>query len=303
MSYDDESSGAAAIIDYAKAHVQPVFKSFGETDGEGGDLHFVLVPKGFDLKDLTEKFDERLDRPRRATGTARLQTAESFVAHCKRHSDAHSVLFASGESSLRMQAVYDYHEAAGDDAKPRHCKHRAIYKFPVSLEMQAWMGNNGERMSQETFAEFLEDRLLDVLDPSQASEPDKGAAAQLQLELATPSKLLTLSRGLSITVENEIHDHTSLASGSGQLVFKERHKDSAGQPLSVPGAFLLGIPVFDGGDRWTVLARLRYRVAGGKVTWSYHLHKVREVTREAFHEAAAGIATSTDLPLFFGDPE
>ena len=294
----NQTSEAQAIIDFAAQNQKPTTL---DVQHDGLTLPLVMVPKGYEAKNMMAELDKLRDRPKRKEGTANLQTAESFVQHAKRHADANSALFASGETNLRVQAVYDYHDKEG--GKARHGKHRAIYKFPISLEMQAWMANDGERMSQQDFAEFLEDRLIDVFDPEQANEAEKAIAAQLELELATPSKLLTLSRGLSVTVEHEIHQNTALGSGAGQLVFKERHKDTAGQPLSVPGGFLLAIPVFDGGDRWKLLARLRYRVVNQRVMWTYQLHKVREVIREAFQEAATGIALSTELPLFFGDPE
>ena len=149
------------------------------------------------------------------------------------------------------------------------------------------------RESPMGFAQFVREFNEGILDT------EVGAAMQKLLAVLRDHSL----QRSGVTVEHEIHQNTALGSGAGQLVFKERHKDTAGQPLSVPGGFLLAIPVFDGGDRWKLLARLRYRVVNQRVMWTYQLHKVREVIREAFQEAATGIALSTELPLFFGDPE
>lgn len=88
-----------------------------------------------------------------------------------------------------------------------------------------------------------------------------------------------------------------------RLVFREEHKDETGQPLRVPGAFLLGLQVFNNGDRFPIVARLRYRIKAGGIVWSYKLHDTKRVLDIAFREACEKAQKATDLPLFFGQPE
>ena len=69
------------------------------------------------------------------------------------------------------------------------------------------------------------------------------------------------------------------------------------------GAFLLAIPVFRGGDLYQIAVRLRYRVQGGAVSWSFELHGADRSFDHAFREACEDARARTELPLFYGQPE
>lgn len=52
--------------------------------------------------------------------------------------------------------------------------------------------------------------------------------------------------------------------------------------ILVPEVFALGVPVFEGGDRYRVEARLRYRIAeGGKLTMWYDLLRPHKIIEDA----------------------
>lgn len=50
-------------------------------------------------------------------------------------------------------------------------------------------------------------------------------------------------------------------------------------------------------------ARLRYRLDGGRVTWTVALHRPELVFRHAFGEACELVANETGLSVFRGSPE
>ena len=178
-----------------------------------------------------------------------------------------------------VTAIIDYHEAGIEsDADPRFCKHRGVYRFPLS-EPSEGMGSDrsGKPMSHADFAAWLEDRIGDVIaPPDHLAGADTLTEADLKLvellktlggQFVGPSRLLDLSRGLKLTEEARFTSVQNLTSGEVELAYQNEHREEAGAPLKVPSIFLLGIPVFDRGPMYRIPVRLRYRLAGSKLTW------------------------------------
>lgn len=292
-----EYDGAQAIINKVEELLEPT-----PIDIEADRV--VALPKGLELVSLKKFRDELADRPERRVGTAKLTTLESFCEHVARFADEHSAIFASEDPSTpKLEAVLDYHEKGAAGA-PRFGKHRAVYFFPLSDEWKAWTKKTIEHMSQADFSAFLEDHLADVRDPSNIGAGAKTFATTLGVKLATPSDLLGLSKGLSLRVEANVAHHVTLSSGEGQIHYEEKHTERNGDPVRVPGGFVVAIPVFRRGAAYELPARLRYRVvSGGKITWKIDLHGIERVFAHAFEEATNTAKLQTGLPLFYGTPE
>ena len=80
-------------------------------------------------------------------------------------------------------------------------------------------------------------------------------------------------------------------------------KTERGQPLKVPGAFLVGIPVFRGEIGYQLCVRLRYRKSGASLVWIMELWRHEEVFDTAIKEACDMVKKATELPLLVGTPE
>ena len=243
------------------------------------------------------------DSPRRRKGTAQLVDLDSFIEFVKRHAAADSALFlAPNREHPALTAVLDYHRK---DGSPRFGQHRAAYSFPVSDEWKAWGNQDGEAMSQEAFAAWIEDHVLDLMDPVNCGEGAKAFAQKLCVPLASPSKLVELSRGLAIYAGFQVTRAVNLQTGEAQITFNEEHKDATGAPLVIPGAFVVAIPAFRGGDRFQLPVRLRYRVVQGsrQVVWSFELYQPEKIFDAALDDASSKATEDTGLPLFRGSPE
>jgi uncharacterized protein YfdQ (DUF2303 family) len=306
---ETENKSPLAVAELAqRAALAPAIANIKSPDGVCGQVAIVptVEPSGrmsVKLESVAKFFDEYRETPARRMGTAKLADIPSLIAHINRFKDADSVVFANTDRAQpTMTAVLDYHcqGAAGD---PRFGQHRSHYAFPVSDEWKAWVEVNGAQMSQVDFAEFIEERLVDVLEPSIASESAKLFADKCSLAFATPSRLLELSRGLAVNVQEEVVQQVSLQSGEKQIQFSEKHSGADGAPIKVPGAFLVGIPVFRADARYQVCVRLRYRKGPGGLIWFMDLWRHEEVFDAAILKACEVVKKGTELPLLVGTPE
>lgn len=268
------------------------------------------------LNSVASLFEAYRDHPRRKTGTARALTLTSFIDLVNRHKTAHSALFADTNwEKPAFQAVIDYHglnaivEAptptpiAGETAvgTPANLKHRIAYEFPLSNEWRAWVNANDTWMEQGTFAEFIRDHLAELASPFDAERIE--IERQFQTTVASPADLLRLSRGLQVNVESVVKQAVTLETGEGQISWEETHKDAEGKPLKVPGAFLLSVPPFFGGEPVRMPVSLRYRAGGGKVRWGVLLYRPDVFVTERVRGDLDRAARETDLPAFEGAPE
>lgn len=255
---------------------------------------------------LKSFFDEYRAVPERRTGSAVMTDLTSFIAHVNRFKDSDSVVFATDDpTNPRLTAVLDYHQT-GALGSPRNNAHATVYTFPLSEEWKTWKKIAGETpalMSQGEFAAFLEDRICDVLDPAKAPEQLDKFKEAIQGDFATPSKLLDLSRGLTIRATSKLSQKVSIQNGISTFVFDAEHQDEAGAPLRVPAAFLIGVPVFKRDGTYPIAVRLRYRVESGAVKWSCSIYQADRAFDDAIGRAMARVEKETSLPVLRGAAE
>lgn len=289
-------SSAAAIIETVKDLQEVVIHKIR-------GVEFASVPDGRKLESVKDLIDEYREAPERKKGTATLTEPAAFVEYVNRHKDASTVCFASAtKESPSITAIIDYHNIEGG---PRFCEHRAQFGFPLSDEWKAWTKNAGRNFKQKEFVEFIEDRIMDLAHPSAAGERTKEYVKAIECELATPTQVASVARSLELTVDQKIVQQTKTGSGESQFVFKEEHKDQSGAPIRVPGAFLIAIPIFTGGQGAVLPVRLRYRVnkETGEVLWHYALALVEELFKLAINAEIAQIAAGIERPIYIGSPE
>ena len=294
---DTRKAEAEAVAEVVSRYVEAK-----EVDLENG--HAVLVaPLGLTIHSLKKFTDEYLDAPERREGTAVLQELDSFIAHVNRFKDADSAIFGDPNMSApKLTGVLDYHRAGGEGA-PRFGKHRAVYSFPLDKAWKTWTGAASTEIGQRQFAEFIESNVLDIIDPREAGESANRFANALGARFAAGPELMELSRGLIVRQGSHVRNAVNLSTGEVQIQYDTEHTDERGQPLNVPRAFILGIPVFRGGHPYQVPVRLRYRVKENLIVWSFEMWRLDLVFEDAFKGATTRAQTETALPLFIGSPE
>lgn len=262
----------------------------------------LVLPQGRRAIDPTPFLEAQREFPKRIRGRARLATPESFIAHVNRFKAIDTAIFADVLTEKpKLVARYDYH---GKDT-PRWQEHSAHYDFPVSPEWKSWVDKNGTLMDMEAFAFFLEERIMDVLHPQSVQDEQIDKITNLlSLDWASPQQLLQLSKSLHIKTEAKVTEITDIQGGKRNIAFEERDTDKDGNTLTLPGGFLISVPVFDGSQPWLIPVMLRYRKQpGSKVQFRYELYRKDQYVLASTRETCERIESATGMPLFYGKPE
>lgn len=225
--------------------------------------------------------------PLERVGTAHVTTLASFVALVNRHKDEGSTIFAQTSwPGPKLTAVIDYHAAAG---VARFGKHRVEYAFPVTREFTAWVNRDGKEMSQVEFASFIEEHAGELAAPYPGEESEYGAL--FKSRFAAPNELIDLSRELEVLEGATVKQGVRLESGERQIVFTTEHTTKDGQPVDIPGLFMVSVRPFVEGDRPVepvrFVARIRYRIKGGGIVWFYQLFRWEDVMRDRIQQDLA----------------
>ena len=255
--------------------------------------------------------------PERLQGTATLTRLESLIEHVNRFKDDDSVIYASEDrSNPKLTAVLNYHERrntpfseVGEEIstevpRPRWGDHRAVFNFPISDEWKAWTGANTKWFSMPDFAKFIEDRIIDVSDDHANLPADLAdLVKRTNGKIASSARLMELSVNLEVFEGSKAGQKINLQSGEAAFEMTSEHVDKAGKKLSIPGMFVIRIPVFKHDVAYRLGARLRYRKTGDGLVFSYELFRHDAAFDDAVKNAAETVAERTELPLFFGSPE
>ncbi|MFG1238037.1 DUF2303 family protein [Xanthobacter autotrophicus DSM 597] len=241
--------------------------------------------------------------PLERMGSAAVTTLDSFIKLVDRHKDEGSAIFArTSWPQPSLTAVIDYHDTA---RVARHCRHRVVYDFPLTEEFKTWVEGDGRKLTQVEFAAFLEDHSAELAAPLDGEKAE--FEALFKARFASPAELIDLSRSLEIHEGAKVKQAVRLQTGERQVVFTTEHMDANGEPVDIPGIFMVSVPPFLSGEaepeRVRIPARIRYRITGGAIAWFYDLYRWEFFLRERVQRDAAFAAKATELPCYEGSPE
>lgn len=263
--------------------LQPVIdtalRSAPPAELEPGHVYAFQTPHGIHLEDLTGP--SYRDMPARKIGTATVRDAASFLAYFEKHADPSTEVYADSER-LTITAVLDAHSSEA----PRWGDHRLLLALRTTEAWSQWKALDGKLVTQAAFAEFLEDHLPELLEPSAAD-------------------MLEISQSIQGVTKAEFTAGTRLATGQRQLSYVETTTAKAGQKgqLTIPETFVIGLVPFDGSEGYRLTARLRYRIArDGELSMGYKLDRPGDILRTAFTDVTTAIGEQIDVPVLNGQP-
>lgn len=240
-----------------------------EIDG----VPFLVVPEGFQLLHL----EDMLAVPSRKRGAIAFRDATSFCRAVSEQKTEETRLYGN-QNVPSFTAVFNDH---GSEAGWRD--HLATYACPLSVEWKLWTGANKRQMNQEQFAQFIEDNSPDCVTPDSAS-------------------MIEMSRTLEAKKKVNFASGIRLSNGQNELTYEEEISGTAGKgKFQVPETFTVGISVLEGGPKYAVHARWRYRIADkGVLTMWYDLDWPHKVLEDAVKEVWTFIEETIGLPVFNG---
>lgn len=235
------------------------------------------------LESAIKAMDARRGGPPRRSGITRLTEVDSFIAHVLRWGGTDTVIYAD-TAALAFTAVLDEHPAGPENGDTAWREHRAHYACPRSAEWKAWTEREGKPMSQGEFGDWIEARLEDLVS-------SKGKPA--------PTEVLMMARQLHIKTKGTIERVVDPVSGDYSMINKSETEPSS---TLIHRAFDLAIPVFEGGARYQLEARVRFAVTEGRPAFAFVLHRRAEIERDAFLEVRTKVAAETKMLLLAGTP-
>jgi uncharacterized protein YfdQ (DUF2303 family) len=276
-TYNSSSyNGLSATPGEAQVIVDTALRSAEARELEPGKIYAFATADGARTVDLTGP--EYTGIPDRKQGVTVVRDAVSFHAYFDKHHDDDTEIFADAEA-LTVTAVLDAHTA--DTA--RWSGHRLTLRLRETDAWKQWLTLDGKLMAQEPFAEFLEDHLPELLEPSAAD-------------------MLEIAQSIQGTTKAEFQSGTRLATGQRQLAYVETTTAKAGSKgqLTIPETFTVGLVPFEGSEGYKLTARLRYRIDGGGLRIGYKLERPGDTRRQAFADVVATIAEQIEQPIMNG---
>lgn len=237
-------------------------------------IPFADLPEDHTLENLAELLPYPLHH------TKRINTHEQagFIEYVKRHTTAFTQLFCGNPSKNPfVKAIFDYNDQNGT---PGHQHHICEYPMPFTQDWQSWIDHNEKSMDQLQFAEFLEDQQDNIVEPQGAD-------------------LLKMVLNMQARTETNFSSAQRLEDGSIQIAYEEGNNGTG--MFELPHEFNLAIPVFQGGDAYTITARLRTRLRSGNLSLFYKLVNPKKRIETAYEDALKAIETELQTIIIRGN--
>lgn len=267
-----------------------------KVESNGLTAEVLVLPEGLETHSVKKMLDEYLPAPERLRGNTELTTAESFKKFVERFKNETSALFYNKERTA-ISCVFDFSQKD----KPQFEQHTALYNFPLSKSWKNWMAKNKQGLNQLNFVEHIEDNINDLCEPLKDDDLDDDLR-ELKLRLggnfATVAKMVELSRGIKINVDERAVSKINNSTGEVTIEYATEHKDGK-TALKLPNLFMVMVQVLENGKYYKLPCHLRYRMNDGRVVWYYEVINADKAIEHAVKEELADIEKSTELPLFY----
>ena len=283
---EDTKTEAAVVAELAQQAAEPTELAYGGV---------YAVPDGIHVEDV----DKFAATPRHRAAARVVTDAASFVAYVRRHAILNTEVFAHTNSSS-VVGVIDSHQAAVDGGSgwQKHTVHLALEKSKAWL---AWEKADGELFDQASFADFLDDRYIDVIDPA-------------------PALLIDIATTFQAKTNVEFDSGVRLDSDDVKLTFEEKTAARAGQKgeIEIPKKIQLALRPYVGGPIYSIWANFRYRLRNGSVLLGFRLERPENTLEAAFADIVTEIREGRtdkrddvetrvhdgigDVPIFAGKP-
>lgn len=233
---------------------------------------YTVVPNDYSIKAL-EQFALKPDRKR---GTVTMNDAKSFVEYYNLHANVCSQIYGQFNPPKFIGVLNDH------GADPAWRDFLVEYSCPYSPEWEEWKKYDKKPMKQGEFADFIERNLPDIVEPAGAD-------------------MLEISRTLEAKKKVNFASGIRLSNGQTELTYEEEIQGtSAKGKLQIPEIFKIGVQALEGGERYVIECRLRYRITDAVLLMWYELVRPHKVLEDAVKAVWEKIAVDTNRRIFNG---
>lgn len=231
--------------------------------------------------DLRRQIEEDREHPSRKVGNPKFTDPASFTAYLAKHGLDQTEIFADINRAT-VTAVINAHE---NDEYAGWGDHTATLALTLTADWGRWIKHDRSWLSQEDFAEFIEQHLPCCVTPDGAT-------------------MLELAQTIKGTKSVKFEQSKRLKSGETKLEWREDIEAKAGArgSIDIPDEITLALAPYEGGAPYKVAARLRYRISDGGLSLSYVLIRPRDVLLDAFGGVVADLKAATGRDIWHGTP-
>ncbi|MFE2998703.1 DUF2303 family protein [Nocardia sp. NPDC059246] len=231
----------------------------------GSKVHVNILRDGERVAAISH--EKHAFEPYRARGESTVSDVASFATLLGMAEHHGSVIFAN-EGAARLTAVVNFHGWRD---------HRVALQLTPSEQLRRWTQTSGKLLKQGEFIEFIEDNYADITDP-------------------TAADMLELAQSFQATRELEFDARIQRTSGAVRFRYHEdvQAKAGASGEIEVPETFVLGLPIWRGGQKIELSAALRYRIGREGLQLGFKVLALDEVVRDAFASAVTVVAEQLD---------
>lgn len=252
----------------------------------------VAVPSSHKLEVLD--LSKHLPAPERTKASALASDLPTLLAYLARHHDASTTVWVNHNpehSSLSITGRINDHLRQA----PGWADHTVAYTPTTSVEWRRWNKADGVKMDQLTFANFLEDNLGDINPGEESGLPSAG-------------DMLKMAVAFEAVQDMRVKSHARLQDGGIRLEFADAADDTTATKMEAFARFRIVVPVFYGGARFPMIAKLRFNARKATPEFWFDLvrpdlthqaaslHLIEQLRQGLQGEAFNGAA----LPVFMG---
>lgn len=247
---------------------------------------FLIGPEDIILKSL-EHFMPHPLRPEIHIALHTARDLHAYVIAQTADTEDSPVIFADRDS-MTIKAFLNYHGSGG----PRWLNHTAKVAFKNSHQFDRWKKVNNQQMNQEQFALFLDEVINDIATP-------------------TGAEVLSFAENLEATSTQVFKAAVKLASGETNYTFTDARDGDVS--TAIIDRFTIGIPIWQGGEKVAIEARLFHRIVDNKdkdgnangtksLRFWFTLRHLDEIIDTLFAEEVAFLRTAFEnvAPIYSG---
>lgn len=253
------------------------------------DFLYSVVPAGYQLAvhDLAERNEEleirrkeiSTGRPARHTGTQNVADVNSFIAMVEREQIPSTTIIKAFLDDQAFCAVINYAE---DGKIAGHSDRNIRLELKHTPEFTRWSDMDRVRVSQKALAEFLEENMDDILEP-------------------TASEVIEMISNLKVKSKAQYHSVVDVNTGNQSVVFSESIKgETVNGSLEFFSKFSIGVAPFRGSKRHEMQCRLRFSVVNERMEVFFSIINRTQAMEKAFETESnliKDVADKLSLPL------